>query len=76
MYENEVNVGDVLRLNLELPTNRLISASGRVIWIGEVEIVGDSKKKRYDVGIELVDISEDDRNEIKKFIFAYRRWDV
>ena len=69
VYE-KLNVGDVVLLNIVLPDNLAsIPSHGRVVWIREF-IIGDPVKgKRYDSGIEFLDISEENRNRINKYVF-------
>ena len=71
VYE-KLNVADLLKLEIELPTKRIIQATGRVVWTHEF-IIGQPDQKRYDVGIEFLDISAPDREEIKKFVFSVLR---
>jgi c-di-GMP-binding flagellar brake protein YcgR len=69
-YER-LEVGDKLRLEIELPTKKTVSAKGRVVWINEFEVIGRGLEKRYDVGVEFIDIRDEDREEINKFVFTF-----
>ena len=62
----KVEVGSFLGVTLQLPHQKVIHAKGRVQWIKESEVV----TKRYDVGLEFLDISSQDRDEIRNFIAA------
>lgn len=67
--EKGLEVGDRLKLEFELPNEKVIKAKGKVAWIEKFEIMNKDYGKKYDVGIEFSDIAEKDREEIKKFIF-------
>jgi len=68
--EEKLNEGERLYLEIELPSGKLIYARGKVVWVNEYEIIGVEIKKKYDVGIEFIEIKEEDRQEIGKYIFA------
>jgi len=68
--EEKLNEGDTLYLEIELPSGELIYARGRVVWVNEYEIIGVEAKKKYDVGIEFIEIKEEDREEIGRYIFT------
>ena len=70
MYGKEINTGDKLHLEIELPTKKVIRLEGRVVWVGEFEIFGGKYEKRYDAGIEFLKISDEDKGMIKSFVFA------
>jgi c-di-GMP-binding flagellar brake protein YcgR len=70
VYE-KVEVDDRLKLEFELPTQKLIRCDGRVAWVKEFEIIGRENAKRYDIGVEFFDINAEDRDEIKKFVFSF-----
>jgi c-di-GMP-binding flagellar brake protein YcgR len=70
VYE-QISVGDVLDLVIELPTQKIIHSRGAVRWAKEFEIVGERAIRRYDIGLEFVNISDQDRQEIKKFVFGF-----
>ena len=69
VYE-ELRVGEELSLEIKLPTKELIAAKGKVLWISEFQIISEECKKRYDTGIEFLDICNEDREKIEKFVFA------
>ncbi len=69
MVYEPLRKGDAIELDFELPTSKVIHARGRVAWTDEFEIIGDKVREKYDVGVEFTDISEIDREEIKKFVF-------
>ena len=69
VYEN-IDAGTVLSLSIFLPDNHsYISAKGRVVWKKEF-MVSSEQRKRYDVGVEFIEISEEDQKRISKFVFS------
>jgi c-di-GMP-binding flagellar brake protein YcgR len=71
IVNEKVGPGDRISLNIELPTSKIIRAEGRVVWTKDFSIVGRENEKKYDAGIEFTNISEEDREEIKKFVFKF-----
>ena len=69
-YE-KVAVGDVLDLTIDLPTRNTVSAKGKVMWVNEFELVGSESTQRYDVGVQFIQVREQDMQEISKFIFKF-----
>lgn len=63
--------GDRLNMEIELPTRKIIRAAGKVVWIHEFELIGKSSEKRYDVGVEFLDLKDEEREEIKNFLFSF-----
>ncbi len=76
VYE-PLSVNDLLELNIFLPDSKNpIRVDGRVKWIREFTIGDPAKGKRFDVGIEYVDISDEDQNKIIKYVFAHASKDI
>jgi c-di-GMP-binding flagellar brake protein YcgR len=71
VYE-DINIGDELSLDIQLPTQQVIHAVGRVVWRSSFDLAKDSWY-RYDVGIEFINISPQDREMIKKFVFSLKK---
>lgn len=69
----KVVLGDILFLELTLPTKQTIVCRGRVVWVRDLGILGKEAQRKFDVGIEFVDISSEDRETIKKFVFSFLR---
>lgn len=70
-YE-ELKESDILDLKILLPDNNAhIVATGRVVWTKEFIIESAEKLHRYDVGIEFMEISEEDREKINKYVFTH-----
>ena len=70
MVNEPVVVGDTLKLDIALPENKSIRAIGRVAWVDTFEIIGGRREVKYEAGIEFVDISNVDREQIKKLVFS------
>ena len=69
---DELNEQDVLDLKLYLPEdNTPIQAIGKVVWVKEFIIGSIEEGKRYDVGIEFMDIREEDVNRVNKYVFSH-----
>jgi len=71
VYE-ELKEQDTLDLEIYLPKDKTaIQAKGRVTWVKEF-IIGDIPKgKRYDVGIEFLEIDKNDLEKINKYVFSH-----
>ena len=69
---DRLNEQDVLDLKLYLPEdNTPIQAIGKVVWVKEFIIGSIEEGKRYDVGIEFMDIREEDANRVNKYVFSH-----
>lgn len=63
--------GDSIYLKFNLPTGRRINAKGRVMWVDTFEVVSRKNEvSRCDTGIEFIEISDEDRLEVQKFVFS------
>lgn len=60
---NKFETGDILSLKLNVIKD-VINCKGKVVRIEEYE---KNNKKMYKVGIELTDISDEDRNKIEQY---------
>jgi c-di-GMP-binding flagellar brake protein YcgR len=69
---DDLKKADVLDLQIYLPDDpKHIPAVGRVAWVNEF-VVGDaSGGRRLDVGIEFLEIKEEDRGRIEKYVFTH-----
>ena len=69
-----VRVKDMLDLKIILPVSQEpIKVLGRVVWVKEFIVGGPERGKRYDAGIEFVEINDGDRKQIEQFIFSVMR---
>ena len=60
-----------LILEIELPNGKTVHSKGRVAWSNKLEIEGAKYGKSYQVGIEFIDISEEDREQVQRLVFEY-----
>jgi len=61
-----IEKGSVLELKLELyGANNPVHAKGKVVWIKQLSLEDGAP---YDVGIELTEIEEDNKNTFLKFL--------
>ncbi|NIM90680.1 MAG: hypothetical protein GTO17_06990 [Candidatus Aminicenantes bacterium] len=69
VYE-KMEVGEKMQIEMELPSKKVIKAEGKVVWVSEYEISGREEETVYDIGVEFVKISQEERDEINQFVFA------
>ncbi len=68
--DQKIRVGENLALELRLPTRQIIKIKGKVTYVNDfTEIVDLKRRNNYDVGIEFLEMSKEDRNEFNKFVF-------
>jgi c-di-GMP-binding flagellar brake protein YcgR len=70
VVNEKLGAGEELQIGMELPSGKIIDVKGRVVWISEYEIFGREHEKIYDVGIEFMNISKKEREEINEFVLA------
>jgi Tfp pilus assembly protein PilZ len=68
--KEELQIGNKLRIRMELPSRKIINAQGKVVWINESQIDSREEKKTYDMGIEFIAIRDEDREEINKLVLT------
>ena len=61
-------MGDTLQLNIHLPGGRVIRARGKVAWINPEARVKGRVSTVYEGGIQFMEMSDADKNEISHFI--------
>ena len=64
--------GDILEIKFllpEVPPN--VHAKGRVAWIKPFSVASD-KNISYDTGIEFIDITDEDRKRINRYVFSLK----
>ena len=72
LLDEQLKEGDILKFDVLLPDDPpVIQAKGKVIWIKPFSIASE-KKTRYDTGIEFIEISNDDRKKINKYVFSLK----
>lgn len=70
MSYKKISKGDILVIEMQLPTGKTINSKAKVVWVSEIDTHGASGEKRYDAGVEFLDITESDREDIKEFCLA------
>jgi c-di-GMP-binding flagellar brake protein YcgR len=66
--DEDLRLSTVLSLQVFMPGNDApIYTKGRVVWKSEFRI-GYGSKPRYDIGIEFLDIDEEDREKISQYV--------
>ena len=68
--DEELIIGDRLQIRMELPSKKIINAQGKVVWVREFGIDSRGEKKTYDTGIEFTAITDEDKEEINKFVLS------
>jgi len=69
---DDVKNGDILDLSLYLPKQKKpVNAIGKVVWVRKFEIKDKVKGQRFEAGVEFVAIDNKDRENIRKYVFAY-----
>jgi len=69
LVEERFEPQDKLQLELELPNQKIVKSVGNVVWVNQFGIVG-SQDQRYSMGIEFIEISDEDKQELEKFVFS------
>jgi len=72
IVDEQIELGDVLSLVIRLPEDdHPIQVKGVVRWKAFVWVTDTTDTRtRWDLGIEFIDINEDDRQKISKFVFV------
>ncbi len=66
---DKVTVGDKLNLKFHFPNiNTPIKTTGIVVWTQEFTVGIVDTSIAYDVGVEFIDISQEDRDKINQYI--------
>jgi len=65
-----VHEQDIIDLNVYLPggSKEPVEAMGKVVWVKEFTIGDNPKNKRYDVGVEFTEISDQDSEKIETYM--------
>ena len=73
--EEEFCVGDILKVTLGFPPfpYRLVAILTEVVWI---ERVAESEKKCFIVGVKFLDVEENLRNAIIRYLFEVQRREI
>ncbi|MCP4651822.1 MAG: PilZ domain-containing protein [Candidatus Omnitrophica bacterium] len=66
----ELNINDKIRLQIKIPSRKTVDLKCEIIWVEKISM-GDADRSRYDVGVKIVDISNENLEEINKFTFLH-----
>jgi c-di-GMP-binding flagellar brake protein YcgR len=66
--EHEFKVGDIVKLTIRMPSDKVIITVCGVKWVQEKENLYNASSREYHVGLEFTQISDIDRKEIGDFI--------
>ena len=70
--EQELRTGELLKLEIRLPEDQpVVHAVGRVVWIKTFSVATE-KSMRFDMGIEFLEIAQEDRQRINKYVFSLK----
>ena len=67
-----LEVGQELKLEFAVVSRQIRDIRGKVKWITRVGEDDDDSSPTYNLGIEFLEINEDDRDFIDKFVFRTR----
>jgi hypothetical protein len=69
----QLTAGDELNIEFTIPPYKIIEVRGLVKWVSKTEMVGDDRViVKYHSGIEFLDISDEERDLINKFVVQLR----
>ena len=63
-----IDIGDELKLRMELPSKKFIYAQGIVLWISEFEVNKREGRRIYYTGIEFTELHGEFLEELNKFV--------
>ncbi|RLG13300.1 hypothetical protein DRN69_05815 [Candidatus Pacearchaeota archaeon] len=63
--------GEVIDLEIRLPTRETVKSQGKVNWVKEANLYDLSKNLEFETGIEFLDIKPEDRERLSKFILEF-----
>jgi uncharacterized protein (TIGR02266 family) len=70
IINEQLPIGTVLQLDIYLPQNQpVIKAKGKIVWISAFRMANE--KERYDAGIEFIEIDEEQRKIIDKYVLRH-----
>lgn len=65
---------DVLQLEIGLPGGlKPIQVSGRVVWVKEFVIGDEAQGKRFDVGVEFMEVNDTTLGIISNYLFTLKQ---
>jgi len=71
VISEKVNLGSILRLKFSLPGGiSSMTVKGKIVWVGEFSVTQTPVYKAYDCGIELLDLSHEDKENISRYLIT------
>jgi c-di-GMP-binding flagellar brake protein YcgR len=68
----KLEIDDILVISITVPGETLpVVTKGRVAWIKPFEI--GKEGQHFDVGIEFIEISPEDRKKIEQYVFTFKK---
>jgi len=64
----KIELNTTLSLNINLPDRSDLVAKGRVVWVEKTKVPADPKIC-YELGIKFMEIDDNDRQRISRYIF-------
>ena len=69
---DELRASDTLDLKIWLPDDKeIITAVGRVVWVKEISLESLGSAKRFEAGIEFIEIKDEDMKKINTYVFKH-----
>ena len=71
IFQKKFDINTPVDLDLVIGQKR-IKTKGRVVWVLDVQTPGTDKPTLFDTGIEFIEIDEEARKRINKYVFSLR----
>ena len=68
-----IKVGDILQLEISLGGGRDVMTKGRVAWVEKFQISGWQDETGDEGGVEFLDMDQETRQEISRFMMQSRK---
>jgi len=73
LASEKLQVGTMIFLKIYLPiASQPILAKGRVVWTKESSFLDSRNRQSYDLGVEFIEIDEEDRKKILDYTLKYQ----
>lgn len=74
--DNYLKKDTLLDLKLHVPDQtQPLEATGKIVWIDTFKIGDKDAKEHFEAGIEFVDISQEDKDKIGKYVFGLLKFE-
>jgi len=69
--DKPLSIGDTLQLEIKLPEDPpSIQVKGKAVWVKQ--FIATEKHESFDIGVEFINISEENRKRINKYVFSLK----